>query len=134
MKLSVLSECWGSHYIWKDGKKASDGTSLGNNFISPNCKYQLTIQVDGNVVLKNRDTQENLWSRGQCCLGTAPYELQMKENNNLVLYDSQGNSLWTTDTAGRGPNNGKAELHDNGRFVVHDGEGTELWSTNTKGG
>ena len=113
---------------------ASDGTALGQDLISPNCKYKFLVQSDGNVVLKKQDTQDVLWSRGQCCLGTAPYELQMKKNNNLVLYDSQGNSLWTTDTARQGPNDGKAELHDNGRFVVHDGEGTELWSTNTKGG
>ena len=136
---SFLSECWGNHFFWSNGKKTSDGSGiLGQDLISPNCKYQLLLQTDGNIVLKKRDSQLNysiiLWSRGQCCLGTPPYELKMQKDNNLVLYDSQGSSLWATNTDGQGPNKGKAELHDNGNFVVHDGEGTELWSTNTKGG
>ena len=94
---------------------------------------------NGNIVLHQQDIQTGdysivKWKSDTQGQGTPPYRLTMQGDNNLVLYDSQGNSLWTTDTARQGPNNGKAELHDNGRFVVHDGEGTELWSTNTKGG
>ena len=95
------------------------------------------MQGDGDLVLHRRDWQSQYsivkWtsnSRGQ---GTPPYRLTMQNDNNLVLYDSQGNPLWETYTANQGAAGAKAILHDDGNFAVYDGNGVALWSTNTQG-
>ena len=115
----------------------SDGTGFGQDLMSPNCKYRLLMQGDGDLVLHKRDLQSQYsivkWTSNSRGHGTPPYRLTMQIDNNLVLYDSQGNPLWETYTANQGAAGAKAILHDNGNFVVYDGNGVALWSTNTQG-
>ena len=93
------------------------------------------MQGDGDLVLHKRDLQSQYsivkWTSNTRGQGTPPYRLTMQSDSNLVLYESQGSSLWDTSTGGAA--GAKAKLNDNGNFAVYDGNGVELWSTNTAG-
>ena len=115
----------------------SDGTGLGQDLISPNCKYRLHMQGDGNLVLHRRDWESQYsivkWASNTRGQGTPPYHIVIQKNNNLNIFDSQRNKLWETYTNHQGAPGAKAKLHDDGIFVVYDGNGVALWSTHTAG-
>ena len=130
-----FTECSGEYNLWRNGRLRSDGTgNHGQDLMSPNCKYRLRMNGDGNIVLHQQDTQGTYsivkWKSDSQGQGTPPYRLIMQGDNNIVLYDSQSNPLWETYTSGQGPSGGNALLHDDGSFVVYDGQGEAIWSIN----
>lgn len=88
---------------------------------SPNRRYKLTMQSDGNVVAY--DGTAAIWAKH----GQKPYStLEMQTDANLVLYDSTHTALWATNTLG---NNGSyLEAQNDGNFVLYD-HGVARWST-----
>ena len=109
-----------------NGESLNRGTGIME---SKNLKYQLSLQGDGNLVLRDRDGSA-LWASGShATKGSGPpYQLKMEHNNALVLYDSTGNATWTSGTAGMGtPGMGQLSLQDDGSLIIHDGN-TILWS------
>ena len=136
-----FSECSGIlsySELWQNGRLMSDGTGHhGQHLMSPNCKYRLRMNGDGNIVLHQQDIQTGdysivKWKSDSQGQGTPPYRLIMQGDNNLVLYDSQSNPLWETYTSGQGPSGGNALLHDDGSFVVYDGQEERIWSINAQ--
>ncbi len=61
--------------------------------------YTLTMQSDGNVVLRN-NASTPLWRTGTGGNQFVPRDFIMQTNGNLVLYDTSGQPHWESNTAG----------------------------------
>jgi hypothetical protein len=104
------------------GLVAGQQLSAGQYLESPNGTYRLTMQPDGNVVLRKGGTA--LWSTGTS--GSSP-RLAMQPDGNLVVYRSTG-AAWSTVTAGF--TGARLDVQDDGNIVVYLGS-RALWSRNT---
>ena len=112
----------------------------GQALWSPNHDYWLDFKEDGNLFLYQHDhvhdCRDNVdhkelheddtlvWNTTTRRKGTPPYNLEMKMNNNLVVYDSKRKAMWVK--RGKGARGGKAVLQDDG-FVIYDKYGVEIW-------
>jgi hypothetical protein len=59
------------------------------------------------------------------------YALVLQGDGNLVAHDSQGRSLWSSNTAGSGAI--ECVLQDDGNLVLKDRNGRAVWATSTEG-
>ena len=91
---------------------------------SPDRRYKLTMQHDGNVVAYDRTTA--IWSKHGA---KANATLEMQTDANLVLYDSTHTAIWATNKFGS--SSSYLEAQNDGNFVVYD-RGTALWSTKSE--
>ena len=114
----------------------------GQALWSPNHNYWLDFKEDGNLFLYQHDHEHDcrddvdhkelheddtlVWNTTTRRKGTPPYNLEMKMNNNLVVYDSKSNLIWHSRTKGKGAKGGKAILQDDG-LVIYDKDGVEIW-------
>ncbi len=111
------------------GNTLSVGDSLrtGEFLTSANGIYQLMLQANGNLVLRdsrsNAPADNRLW---RTYTGDeAADRLELMPNGNLVLWDGRGAKLWESDTR-----NSKADrlvLTNSGNLVLSRGDET-LWS------
>ncbi|MFV0459683.1 MAG: hypothetical protein ACK5MT_13035 [Actinomycetales bacterium] len=71
---------------------------VGHFMQSPNGRYRLIVQADGNLVLYS-PTKAVWWT------GTSGNQthLNHQADNNVVLYDDQGKALWSSGTASTNP-------------------------------
>lgn len=84
----------------------ANGQSIrqGEAIRSPGEKYILILQTDGNLCFNQIDASAPNRMRGIKCTMTVGSEdkkgavLTMQEDGNLVLYNSKGEPLWSTDT------------------------------------
>lgn len=90
--------------------------------ISPNGRYRLVMQGDGNLVLYGPSGV--VWATGTTATGST--NLVMQGDGNLVLYGPQG-AMWSTGTrpAAEG---GRLVLFDEGNLVLHNAKGARVWS------
>jgi pimeloyl-ACP methyl ester carboxylesterase len=111
----------------------SAGTLVGGQQItpgdylrSPNGRFTLVFQSDGNLVLYEPGGGARWDSRTR---GSTPGVLSMQFDGNLVIYDAWDGEVWSTGTSG---NAGAylAVLND-GDVVVFDQDGESLWRTGT---
>jgi hypothetical protein len=95
---------------------------------SPDGRFTLVQQGDGNLVLYNNQTGSPLWSSGTCCW-SYPTSTRMQADGNLVV--TSWAPMWSSGTAG----NSGAELvvQSDGNVVIYAEDGTPLWSTQTGG-
>ena len=107
----------------------------GNEFlVSQNGLYRAIMQQNGNfAVYKN---EKALWASKTNDVGTGPYVLRMKSDNNLVIYDDYGKTIWTSNTQNSGYfKTGYLNMQDDGNLVLYSGgDGTPLWDTKTNQG
>ena len=130
-------------------KELLNGATLeeGESLVTPNNKYHLDMQKDGNLVLyrhadplrhigKGRD----IWNSGTYNKGSGPYKLVMQTDHNLVVYQGNGGAIWASGTREDHPGRqGRAVaiLQNDGNFVVYGNHGNfgkgadPKWSTNT---
>ena len=105
------------------------GSSLHVNvsLVSPNGRFSLLFQPDGNLVLYRSDGVP-LWASNTS--GIAPGQAIMQTDGNFVVYDSDGTPWWASGTSG----NAGAELvlRDDGDVLVQIGSAV-LWETGTGG-
>jgi len=102
--------------------------------VSPNGKYSVVMQKDGNVVLfkGNGASATSVWATNTAGNNNLPHQLKFLIDGNLILYDSQSHVLWRTYM--NYPNIAKPNrliIQDDGNLVIRDLVNTELWSTNT---
>jgi len=112
------------------------GQSLlpGQSLKSDNGLYTLTMQSDGNVVLRD-SASTPLWRTGTGGGQFVPRDFIMQTDGNLVLYDTSGQARWNSKT----PGNPGAFLNvqDDGNLVVYragsatETVGNSLWSSGT---
>ncbi len=102
--------------ILRSGQMIYQGEALK----SPNGRFKLVLQNDGNLVLYDRGRA--LWSSGTN--GKNARKLVMQSDGNLVLYGPNG-PVWATNTSG---NRGAyLMLQDDGNLVIYKA----VWSTHT---
>ena len=102
---------------------ANDFLFNGQSIVDPNCRFRLTMQVDGNLVLY--DINRPLWASNT--VGVNGFVV-MQADGNLVMYNWSGKPVWATGTW-RFPGSHVAMQHD-GNAVVYYGS-TPLWASNT---
>ena len=96
--------------------------------------YTLTMQSDGNVVLRNNESTP-LWRTGTGGGQFNPRGFIMQTDGNLVLYDTSGQARWNSQTSG---NPGAfLNVQADGNLVVYRAGSTgqtangALWSSGT---
>lgn len=109
------------------GKSLKSGVSL----YSPNGRYKLTQQTDGNLVLRNiaGSSARVIWASGTNGRGVA--YVVMQNDGNLVQYTKGGGAVWSTKTNGKGGD--RLVVQNDGNTVIYTAGGKAVWATNTKG-
>jgi len=112
----------------KDELRAGRRLSVGQSVRSPNGRFQLKLQEDGNLVAYLADNEGQVWSAGTGGTGGSNY-LKMQKDGNLVLYAKRGEPLWATGTGGQG---GRClMLQDDGSLVIYARGGEPVWASGT---
>ena len=107
-----------------------EGMRVGQTFGSCGGRFMLTLQSDGNLVL--RDEQQNaraIWATNTS--NTDGYVAIFQTDGNLVLYGHYQNALWSSHTSGKG--GVRLEFQGDGNVVLYDGSAKAVWSTDTAG-
>lgn len=99
------------------------GTLLlpGEAIASPSGTYSLTLQTDGNLVL--RGPGGAAWTTSTA--GRAPANLQVQSDGNLVLRRTNGAASWTSSTPRH--TGGALTVQDDGHLVLRDAKGAAIW-------
>lgn len=95
-----------------------DGIEIKHDqyFYSPNGKYYLEFQKDGNLVINNEDL-DILWSTGTAGSGN---KCLMQFDGNLVIYDKDGNPLWHSHTNEK--RNAKLYISNEGELCIYSAD------------
>ena len=101
--------------------------AAGPGLLSPDGRFLLTQQPDGNLVLYD-DTGKGLWDSGRYGHG---YQTVMQTDGNLVQYTPARRGVWDTATNHSAATN--ATLQSDGNFVLYTASGNPVWATNTSG-
>lgn len=95
---------------------------------SPNDRFALVYQADGNLVLY-RDDGLPLWASQTA--GTSVGDASMQEDGNFVVYDAAGVPVWASGTDG---NPGAVvKLQPDGNLVIYTVADVPIWATGTAG-
>lgn len=106
---------------------ANQALTVGQSIVSPNGRFDLILQGDGNLVLYGPGAAP-LWSsntHGQY----AVQEVIMQGDGNLVMYDNSGHALWNSGSARPNAIAPFVQIQDDGNLVIYNTQ--SLWSTNT---
>lgn len=98
--------------------------------VSENGDYRFYLQTDGNLVLRDWNTRNSLWSSGTH--GDDGVQLVLQDDGNLVLYTASQDAVWATNT--NGSNASQLILRNDGNLVLQSASGSILWATNTAQG
>jgi len=112
------------------GSQLSKGTRLNTNeyLRSPDWRYFLVMQSDGNLVLYTAGHAHALWGSGTD--GKGGKYVTMQNDGNLVIY-SDSKALWGSGTDGKGI--GKLSLQSDGNLVLYNTAERPLWGSGTDG-
>jgi hypothetical protein len=83
--------------------------------ISPNGKYKLIMQSDGNLVLYRVYDNYALWNSGTA--GQAVSRVIMQDDGNLVIYLTNGRPIWSSRTQGNPGSH--LRLQDDGSLAIY---------------
>lgn len=103
------------------GRKLEIGWSLQ----SPNLRYRLVMQTDGNFVLYQRPGRVAVWHSRT--YGHPGSDVVMQGDGNLVIYEPGRGAIWNTRTAGHPGTILRVE--DIGRIVLYAPGHVPIWST-----
>jgi hypothetical protein len=103
--------------------------AANDHIVSPDGRYELRMQSDGNMVLYYRlsSPYHALWQSNTH--GSGADGAIMQSDGNLVIYRS-GAPLWHSNTHGH-PNATLVMQTDGNAVIYHNG--VALWSTGTSG-
>ena len=99
----------------------------GQQLESPNGRYKLIFQDDGNLVLYS--PFRAVWNSNSWNMPTR-YTV-MQGDGNLVIYDFNKKSYWNSSTWGRGES--RLTVQDDGNLVIYSSKGSPTWWSNTIG-
>ncbi len=103
--------------------RAGEVLASGEQVTSPDGRYLLRMQGDGNVVLYGPSGAA--WASRTSIPGT---RLVMQGDGNLVAYTPADVAVWSSRSSGAGA---RLVLQDDGNAVVYDGSDRPLWATAT---
>jgi hypothetical protein len=96
--------------------------TAGQALVSPNARFRLVYQVDGNLVLYDDTARTYVWTTATA--GSTAGQLVMQGDGNLVVYDAAGRPAWFSATSG---NTGAIlALQNDGNLVVYR-SGQAVW-------
>jgi hypothetical protein len=96
------------------------------NFCSSNLKACLSLQIDGNLVLRDLNTNRAWWWSNTVGSGVSA---AFQTDGNLVVRNSAGTAVFASNTC---CNSGsRLYLQDDGNMVIRRSDGFVLWKTNT---
>jgi hypothetical protein len=101
--------------------------NAGQSRKSPNGRYTLVMQADGNLVLYDNTTRAALWSSQTD--GNPGAVAVMQSDANLVVYSAAKQPLYSTATGGRGDSESHLVIQDDGNAVIYDSANQPLWSS-----
>jgi Astacin (Peptidase family M12A) len=113
------------------------GESLGVNqrLVSPNGRYTLLMQGDGNLVLYNDriDPDAAYWSTDTWNLPVdeCPITAAMQADVHFVLYDAGRAPRWASGTWGPGYVDPYLVLQDDGNLVIYHADTSPVWASGT---
>jgi outer membrane protein assembly factor BamB len=109
-----------------DRLNSGQGLQVGESLGSPDGRFSLTLQPDGNLVLYDQDSQP-VWASATD--GQEVSSATMQEDGNLVLNSAGGDPVWASDTYG---NDGAyLVLQDDRNVVIYNANDAPLWATDT---
>jgi serine protease len=108
----------------KDTLQAAQQLTAGLRLTSPDGRYTLAMQTDGNLVVwapgPRAIWDTRTWNRPGA-------RLKVQADGNLVLWTTDRRVLWHSDTWGEP--GGRLVLQDDGNLVLTNGSGTPVWQT-----
>lgn len=104
---------------------AGQGLIPGQQVNSCDGRFQLKMQLDGNLVLYQGATA--LWATGT--FGSTGFSAVLQPDGNFVLYNMTGTALFASRTNGRTGN--RLAIQNDGNLVVYSSTGQALWASNT---
>jgi hypothetical protein len=109
------------------GDHLNAGQVLYSNhyLLSPNGRYALLLQSDGNLVLYNGS-----WIWQSNTVGSGANRLVMQADGNLVMYSSVS---WTWQSGSGGSGSSHLTMQDDGNVVAYKDSGGSIWQTFTGG-
>ena len=113
-----------------DKLPANHKLSQESLIMSPNRKFFLLLQDDGNLVLykSNNFLPSNaIWHTNTNGKGDSPFNLIMQNDSNLVIYDKHNRATWASDTFKIGKFPCSLCVFDNGCLGIIDGENKKIW-------
>ena len=98
---------------------------------SPNGRFQLLMQKDGNLVIYRQSDKKAIWATGTNQNGG--FAASMQQDGNFVIYKAdQKTPAWATGTSGRGFL--YLKMQDDGNLVLYSISGNyPVWATGTHG-
>ncbi|MCG8668827.1 MAG: PA14 domain-containing protein [Pseudomonadales bacterium] len=107
--------------------QAGERLNLGEYLESNNGNYRLSMQSDGNLVLRDWNSREALWSSRTHDQGGD--RTSMQSDGNLVVYTASGTPLWASDTDGSGAR--YVMVHNSGNMALYTSNDEMVWQTET---
>ncbi len=99
----------------------------GEEIVSLEGRFRLTMQADGNLVLYRNSPVEALWASATA--GNQVAFAIMQSDGNFVVYAPDGTPLWNADTDG---NPGTfLQIQDDGNLVLYAPGDRAIWDTHT---
>lgn len=94
--------------------------------LSDNGQYKFKLMTNGNLVLRDTQTQESIWKSNTA--NESVSHLILQADGNLVLRSTSNSKLWSTQTAG---SNASILILDNdGALALYDDDDKAVWSLN----
>ena len=110
--------------------RPGEGMLVGESYGSCSGRYVLTLQGDGNLVLRDQgQSGRAIWTTKTS--GSDGYSAIFQTDGNLVLYGHYQNPLWAAHTNGKG--GVRLDFQDDGNVVLYDANSQAVWSTGTAG-
>eukprot|EP00958_Prasinococcus_capsulatus_P003754 scaffold344_cov215-Prasinococcus_capsulatus_cf.AAC.2 len=122
-------------HVQSIGDSLSSPTTIeeGKCLRSPNGKYELVMQGDGNLVGYDLSNNHSVfWQSVTHGMGVPPYTLSMQADGDLVIhshtYGTDERKIWRTSTQ-RAPGRYRLHLNNNKQIFVEDtSTGNRLWT------
>jgi len=109
--------------------------SCPNVIVSPNKKFRLEVQPDGNLVIIDQtpgQAEKAILQSGSAQPKdadgkylNAPYFLKQQPEGHLVLYNSKGGAIWSTGNYGVGVGPYELRMNDDGTITNVDSKGLQ---------
>lgn len=115
------------------GQTLISGTAI-DRLVSPNGRYTLLLQRDGNLVLYDPTgvaTWAASWDAVHWAFGDPAMFHRLclqSRDGHLVIYNSKGFATWWSNTNSVPPAVSSLSLANNGRLTLEDKDGNVLWS------